>query len=235
MNGYRGFTLIEMLIALVLTALVLTLVFGSLRLTARGWDAADHQQIRIAEQYQVQQLLRRVIGAARNERIRDIDSVLQTAFRGEPDQLVFVAPADTESGNSQLLWYRLRVAEGDNEHPASLVLDTRTFKSAEIVDWTFLFDEEPEVEWDEALPAPIQTHRLLTLYMPELSFNYMAARPGELAEVSDRWVESGDLPLRVDLWLSSTEESNPNRLVPSWQALSFSLRENTYAVRTLGL
>ncbi|MBR9883622.1 MAG: prepilin-type N-terminal cleavage/methylation domain-containing protein [Oceanospirillales bacterium] len=234
MNRCRGFTLIEMMIALLLTALVMTLIFGSLRLTSRGWDAADQQQERISRQYQVQQLLRRLIGQARDERIRDIDSVLQVAFRGEPDQLVFVAPAHAESGSSDLLWYRLRVEESDEPDDTALVLDTRAFRSAEIVDWTLLFDEEPQVGPEESAPAPRVSHRLLSLNEPQLRFQYMHVRPGELAEVSDSWIQNGELPLRVDLMLQSDRAQPRGELLPLWQELSFSLREYTYAVRTVG-
>ncbi|MBV1787978.1 prepilin-type N-terminal cleavage/methylation domain-containing protein [Marinobacterium sp. D7] len=237
MNRYRqkAFTLMEMLIALLLTGLVMTLIFTSLRLTAKGWDAAERRQTQIAEQYQVQQLLRRLIGQARNERVRDVDSILQSAFRGDSDQLIFVAPARADSQDASLLWYRLRLEPGEDDESAALVLETRAFRSEEIVDWSLLFEEEPEVGLEEPLPAPRQSYRLMALSEPELRFRYMHARPGELAELSESWIESNELPMRVDLMLTSdAEQSDTPVLLPAWQELSFSLKEYAYAVRVLG-
>ena len=60
-KGQRGFTLLELLIAMTLLGLIVTMAFSGLRLGTRAWEAAD---ARDHDVYLVQQMLRTRLGAA---------------------------------------------------------------------------------------------------------------------------------------------------------------------------
>ncbi|TCK08765.1 prepilin-type N-terminal cleavage/methylation domain-containing protein [Marinobacterium mangrovicola] len=234
-----GFTLVELMIALVLTGMIMLLLFGSLRVSSRGWDAAEQRQQQISEQYQLQQFLRRLIGQARGERIRDIDGVIQVTFRGEPDQLVFAAPQFSMSSEGGLLWYRLYLSEATDERPQALMLQTRTFAEQEGVDWLSLFDPDFVTRLDDEDKGiqPPEEHLLRITGDASLSFKYSFFDSDGSEEESDQWLDETRLPTLVELTLEEfdsehEEEQAETPLLSSWQPLSVALQEYNYAVRT---
>ncbi|WP_432695487.1 PulJ/GspJ family protein [Marinobacterium sp. YM272] len=234
-----GFTLVELMIALVLTGMIMMLLFGSLRVSSRGWDAAEQRQQQVSEQYQLQQFLRRLIGQARGERVRDIDSVIQVAFRGESDQLMFVAPRFSQSSEGGLLWYRIFLSEATDERPQALMLQTRTYAEQEGVDWFSLFDTDRVtlLEGEEEEIQPPEEHLLRITGDARLSFQYSFFGNDGSEEESDQWLQEARLPTLVELTLeefdSGYEEEQPEtQLLSSWQPLSVALQEYNYAVRT---
>lgn len=237
-----GFTLIELLIALLLTTLIFGLLFGALRIAARGAETTERRQQQSGEQYQLQQLLRRLIGQARSERVRDGDGVLQVAFRGEREQLIFVAPRYAGNGGQGLLWYRLYLSPATAQRGTALVLQTRIYDGSGSVEWQTLFD--PEVTQNgqgEDLPPPVE-HLLRLTGEARLSFSYSQQEQGRELESSDEWLEQNQLPLLVELSLEEfASDGDKNRddsgreqaaLLPGWQALAVALQEYTQDVRS---
>ncbi|GAA0691489.1 hypothetical protein GCM10009104_18000 [Marinobacterium maritimum] len=241
MNRIRqcGFTLVELLIALVLTGLIMSLLFASLRISSRAWDSADRRQQEVAEQYQLQQLLRRLVGNAQGERIRVVDGGVQVAFRGRRDEVVFVAPRYASSSGSGLLWYRLKLSEATPERPQALVLQTLAFENERTVDWDRLFDPDPGVDDEgELLPEP-EEHVLRLTGDAELSFSYRYFDSDNPGQTLDEWLDQGTLPLTVELSLEQQPESDevPTRradLLSSWEALIIAMQEYSYDIRSDG-
>lgn len=236
----RGFTLVELMVALLLTAMVMALLFGGLRVTSRSWEAADSSQQQISEQYQLQQLLRRLISQAQQLRIRDSQNVLQEAFHGESDQLIFVAPRYIGSSDDTLLWYRLFLSPATADRPQALMVETRPFQEKEPVDWARLFDEQSgETSDGEPMPPPKQ-HLLRLTGDARLSFSYRYNDVGQPVKTESEWIGQTTLPLRVDLSLETRpgwerQPLMPARIAPllsSWQAFTVALQEYNYAVRT---
>src|SRR5436853_188714 len=60
----QGFTLLELLIALSLMALVAGVLFGALQLSARSWDAGEERSDRAGQMRLAQELLRTELGGA---------------------------------------------------------------------------------------------------------------------------------------------------------------------------
>lgn len=233
----RGFTLVELLIGLVLTALVMTLIFGSLRIVSRSWDSVEYRQQQVTEQYQLQQLLRRLLAQAQAERLRDVDNVLQATFRGESEQVIFLAPLQSGNPEAGLSWYRLVLSPATAERPQALVLESRAYSQGESVDWVSLFDPVVTVLEDGTALAPPVEHVLRVTGDARLSFRYLYYEPGELAEISDQWLEQTALPLRVDLFLEEFPElmepdQRPLPLISAWDGFSIALQEYAYAERT---
>ena len=117
-----GFTLLEVMVAMVVLTLIVTSAFGALRLGERSWEAGLE---RTAET----ETLRSVAGVLQ----RQFNQVLPLqwsektektiAFSGSLDRVRFIAPAPQHHGSTGLFEYTL-VAE-DNEDSVSLVLHYR--------------------------------------------------------------------------------------------------------------
>lgn len=234
-----GFTLVELLIALVLTGLIMTLLFAGLRLTSRAWDSADQRQQVVSEQYQLQRLLRRLLGAARSERVRVEARGIRIAFHGEPEQLIFVAPRHAADSGGGLLWYRLRLRADTDSTPAALVLDTLPFDRERTLDWRRLFEPESGVDADgEPWPQP-QQHVLTTTGPARLRFAYRVEEDDGSEAIRDEWIDRGTLPRLVELSLQAEAADDLpaadfRLLQPSWSELAIAIREYSHALRSDG-
>lgn len=238
MNGAsnKGFTLVELLIALVLTGLVMVLLFASLRIGSRSWETVDTRQEQVSEQYQLQQFLRRLVAKAKDEKVRSTGGSVQVAFKGESGELIFVAPSKLGDQSSGLLWYRLYLSEATAEHPKALMLETTKFDQRRGIDWTLLF--EPDVYFDqygEEIEPPKQ-HVLGLTGDAELHFSYHYYDENDLAQESDIWEEESQLPRLIEIGLErheardSTDIEEPG--IAGWSGLNIALAEYNYAVRT---
>jgi len=234
----RGFTLVELLIALVLTGMIMALLFGGLRITSRSWDAVEQRRQQITEQYQLQQLLRRLIGQAQTLRVRDRDSVIQVAFRGEADQLTFVAPRYAGSRGGAELWYRLYLSEATAERPQALMLETRGYSSGEAIDWFLLFDPAARDEMQAEPILPPEQHLLLVTGDARLRFTYHYHVMGAPERIEEQWLEEARLPTMVEINLETLfggegeSDGAGTPLLTSWDGVSIALQEYDYAVRT---
>jgi general secretion pathway protein J len=95
-----GFTLVELLIALALTSVLLTLVFNGLRLGSRTADAIE-ARTRGAQDLHLAALFVR----------RQLEQAQPVAFEGEPQAMRFVAPLPAHFGAGGLHWFSLRVID----------------------------------------------------------------------------------------------------------------------------
>jgi len=110
----RGFTLLELLIALVIVSLVMTAAFGALRLGSRSWESGLERADSVEEMQAFAEFLRRQLAQTVAVAWHD-EAGTRIAFAGESQKLRFVAPAPFDSGRVGLLTYALtidREAEG---------------------------------------------------------------------------------------------------------------------------
>ena len=114
-----GFTLLEVMVAMVVLSLIMTASFGALRLGERSWEAG---QARSTET----ETLRSVSGVLQRQfkQILPLSWTENTektiAFSGSRERLQFIAPAPLHHGATGLFEYLLRVEQ--EEDKASLVL-----------------------------------------------------------------------------------------------------------------
>lgn len=105
-----GFTLLELLVALTLLALVMTLAAGGLRLGARSWTAGVARSA-VAEDFRTGHRLLRDLVAGLRPAVIDRGGRAAYVFAGEAGRLRLVAPLPLSAGvpGDQLIW--LEVAE----------------------------------------------------------------------------------------------------------------------------
>ncbi len=84
-----GFTLLEMLIAMTLLGLVMTMVFGGLRLGTRAWEASDISATNLARLEAVHGFLRRSLAASATVIASDDKGKRLILFDGDGQRLEF--------------------------------------------------------------------------------------------------------------------------------------------------
>ncbi len=103
---HSGFTLLEVLVAVVIMAVIMTTAFGALRLGGRSWEAGvtratDNERFRA-----VAGLMRRQVSQVIPMRWPD-DKKKRIAFDGASDQLRFISPAPQQHRQAGLFEYGL--------------------------------------------------------------------------------------------------------------------------------
>lgn len=111
-DGQDGFTLLELLIGMVLLGLILTLLFGGLRLGARSWDSGEKRADDSAQLRAVQGFMRRELGQVFPLRWKN-EADTQLAFAGTPETLKFVAPLPAQVSGGGLYLLGLELEKGD--------------------------------------------------------------------------------------------------------------------------
>lgn len=166
MRGERGFTLLELLVAMALLALLAATLAGSLRFGARSWDAAAERGRAWSEVAAVQDFLRNTLGRAQPLPPRGGEE-RPPGFEGDMQRLRLVAPLGERFGPPGL--YRLELAARPSATGLSLWLR-----------WQILDDGEGSGAWGDGEwgDGSVQGHggeRLLLDGFERLAFAYRAA------------------------------------------------------------
>ena len=110
-----GFTLVELLVAMVLLGMISVALFGGIRLGARSWAAGHERLEQINEIEAAQGVLRLLLGQARRVALFDAgrrrDAV---SFTGRPDEVYFAAPLPAHRGLGGAHGFALRVSKRAN-------------------------------------------------------------------------------------------------------------------------
>lgn len=109
-----GFTLIELVIALALVALITVLLFSGLRLGSRAWDGVDTVAERNAELRSARGFLDRTLSQARDLVLR-FEAQDHQVFAGDATSLEFVAPLSEYVGIPGLYVLRLGLEGGGQD------------------------------------------------------------------------------------------------------------------------
>jgi general secretion pathway protein J len=192
-----GFTLIELVIALVLMALMASLLFGSLSMAARTWDGGEEKADNVASMRQAQSFLREQIEAELPLRVKKA-AELPLMFAGEHDELRYAASLPPRVQEGGAYFFRLAVAR--NGEKSELVLE-RTIPDPTAT-------QNPE--FTDA------KHSVLADGIAELRISYFG-RDANAADVDapswrDRWDDPQRLPLLVKIDVRPVKG-------PSWPTL----------------
>jgi prepilin-type N-terminal cleavage/methylation domain-containing protein len=107
----HGFTLLEIMIALLLLAIITTTSVSMLFLNLKGWErVAENSDRQLAEQLttaRVEQIIRNIIPMIWQQQNR----VRQIAFSGDAQHVQFIAPAPQQYQPGGLFEYRLTLQE----------------------------------------------------------------------------------------------------------------------------
>jgi general secretion pathway protein J len=183
----QGFTLLELLIALTLMALVAGVLFGSLELSVRGWDAGEAKSGRTAQMRLTGDFLRTEIGLAFPARFRKAQGQ-PMAFNGNESRLRFTGPLVSRVGQGGMFW--LQVALEDN---GRLVLQ-RVVPDPDAVAFPEFGDENKSV-----LAEGIAEIRLSYFGTPSDLTDNQNPNAQQVMAWQNEWVDRRSLPLLVKL------------------------------------
>ena len=179
----RGFTLLELLIAMTLLGLLMLGLFGGLRLGVRVWEASDTRSADRARVEAVQRFVRTYLGQARPLGAADRTGDDTVAFVGRRERLDFAAvlPAHLSVGGFEHA--ALSLAERDDGY--GLVFEHQALQWRD--------DGRAELSrFDEPNTAVLLDN------VVAIEFSYYGARDrGTDAEWTDRWDDKQRLPLLV--------------------------------------
>jgi general secretion pathway protein J len=112
-TSQSGFTLLELLVAMVLLSLLTAALAPCFRLGAHAWDAVDRGSAEAAEVQTAQDFLRRSISEAYPAMFIDQDGRRKLAYAGEADALAMVTPMPAYLGLGGLQIIRIGIEERD--------------------------------------------------------------------------------------------------------------------------
>ncbi|MCS6996717.1 MAG: prepilin-type N-terminal cleavage/methylation domain-containing protein [Casimicrobiaceae bacterium] len=112
----RGFTLVEVVAALVLLALLATVLLGIVGNAERSVTAATLAQERAEQQLRLRELLREHLGGLMPLRWRgELGHPLR--FEGRPNSVTFLAPVLSHIAEGGVMWWRMEIDEENSARP----------------------------------------------------------------------------------------------------------------------
>ena len=103
----RGFTLVELLVALVILAITAVLILDGLRLGTRSWALVDDRADRTEQMRLVQGFIRTQLEQAQAFVSQDEAGEQRISFSGESNALRWVAPFPGYVGQGGMYWFTL--------------------------------------------------------------------------------------------------------------------------------
>jgi len=178
----RGFTLVELTIALLLMAAIAALLYGSLSLAARTWDGGEAKIQQVSDLRTTQTYLRAQIAAQYPQRMWKI-AELPILFSGERDEIRYAAALPSRVAEGGVYYFRLAVVRNGDR---SLLVQERVIPDANAL-------EEPQFRDAE--------RSILAEDISELRIAYFG-RAVDAADTEpptwfDRWDDKQRLPLLV--------------------------------------
>ncbi len=181
----RGFTLIEILVAMTLLGIVMVLLFGGLRVGTRVWESGDESAEELARLEIVQGFIRRHLSQAYPLVVSDSRGERRISFEGKPDTLEFTSPMPAHLGVGG--FHRLVLSVAGDGADKRLVMRRRLFQSG----------------MDDAVEPPDaedETESVLLERISSAAFSYYGAIDADAEpEWRDTWEEARSPPLLVRL------------------------------------
>lgn len=195
----RGFTLLELIIAITLTGLIMLLAFSAMRLAISSWRTVESVDASLEELQVVQGFLRRQLEQARSV-TRTNQTELNTTLKGDAQTVNFIAPMP---GSRLGVWglYRFSLAFVAAESGTNLQL---TYQLA-------LPPANPGQVSDQT-----QT-RILLRDLEAGAFSYYGTPTAkEPATWQDEWTSDASLPQLVRIRLLSRDKADywPDLVIP---------------------
>jgi len=229
-----GFTLVELMIALLLTGMVAMLVFGAFRIATGSWERVIGQQERGHERYLVQSFIRRLLEQAQSMQQRDIDARLLVVMQGDEHQLTFVTEMPTRDGVAKLYWCQFRVEETEALQK-QLIMTTRPYTEGEIIDWQAPFEPTGEGVNAEQIAITEPEERVLLEGVAELELEYLGYDENDQPEWRSEWAGEPVLPNLIRLRALPMDEDGQAGQASTafWPDLIVSPTEYRYVSKTL--
>jgi general secretion pathway protein J len=207
-RGPSGFTLLELLLAMTLLALIAVMLAGGLRLGARVWESGEERAQALARLELVQGFLRRQVSGARPLVMGRLGSQPRYAFEGGRERLRLAVLAPPQLGAGGFYLVTIERAEGQSGVGEGDELR---------LGWQLYHPEMDEVGASDPV-----TERVLLEGVEKVKFSYFGAlRRDPEPRWRERWEDQRALPELVRIEL---EFRDPSRYWPQFVAAPKVLR-----------
>nr|WP_242519054.1 prepilin-type N-terminal cleavage/methylation domain-containing protein [Thiorhodovibrio winogradskyi] len=218
----RGFTLVELLIALFMLSIITLLLFSGLRLGSRAWEGVETFSERVADIRLARVFIERSLRQTRDLSVQ-LDARKWTIFAGETDRLEWVAPLSARASVPGL--YILRLTLQDNESGGKRLMLTRWLLHPDVLNgsgdvpaWEPLlegFGPDSGVDGrDRDLAGGAYGQTLMVPDVGRFKLAYFGVAEGEQSPAwFDQWTDAEGLPMRVQLDLTADDQAWPIALV----------------------
>jgi general secretion pathway protein J len=213
----RGFTLLELMIALVLMSLIMVLLFSGLDLGRRSWQSAVQASERQSNERLAFDYLKRALGKMTNEALESEDGA-EPLFAGSHNSLRWVGPTTSLAGIGGGSLFRLELLGKDEEkvlvlkrwlyHPEVLVEEPQAGR-----DWRKPVDREWQPADQDVAPIRYSEHLLLRgVTRIDLGY-YGSLQRGIPAQWHRQWHGSHKLPRMIRIRLHYRDRVTPPLIV----------------------
>jgi general secretion pathway protein J len=203
-----------MLIALALISLIVTLLFGAIRLGNRSWNSVERHVARSDEMRLVWRFLGTQIGQARLVFQGRAANERRQLFSGRPDALELVAPSPPHMGVGGL--YLMRLHTGQGQEKKRLLMSRWLYHldalgGAEgVPGWRPLYDGGGDPPAGEEETRSLYTQTVLVDRLESMTISYFGVRGGgREPEWDDVWEDKRKLPLLVKIQIKDADGSWP--------------------------
>lgn len=174
----RGFTLLELTIALLLLALMAAVMVGSVSLSARSWDGGEAKATEVAEMRQTQEFLRGQFSAQYPQRIKKAVE-LPLMFAGDRDEIRYAAALPPRVIEGGVYFFRLALASAGTAN--DLILERVI----------------PPPDAAELPSFDASDRSVLAKGIAELRIGYFGRDPNAQAAAEPTWRDRWDDPQRL--------------------------------------
>jgi general secretion pathway protein J len=176
-HSQQGFTLIELTVALVLVALIGSVLYGSLSLAGDSWNRGEAKTQRVAEMRSAEDFLRRTLTSQHPLRFQKVVEK-PLYFLGLSDSLSYVAALPARAGGG--MYYFKLAAVGDGANGRLLLSRVVPDYNAQALP---SFDNAPSTVLADGVGS--------------VRFGYFGRDPGSADTVSPTWRDRWDDPQRL--------------------------------------
>jgi general secretion pathway protein J len=200
MKRQAGFTLIEIVVAMVLLAIMLVLLYSALNFSLRSWDAGDAAGRRVADRRLGEGFLRREVSELFPMRWKTPTMPsLKFAFEGERDRVRFVSsrPAGLAQGGLSLVGIEVQ-AEPAPSRRKDLVMRRAM----------------PDDEQTSFAPLDAAKPTLLIEGVDSITFDYFGAENDfTQPQWTDSWKWPGRIPEMIRLHIQAEDGPQPEMVM----------------------
>ena len=173
----RGFTLLELLVAISIFSLLSVMMYGGLSFGVRAWERVGEADARQSDVQLIQSLLRRAFSQVQPLEVGGPRRRLRLAFEGRRDGVFFVGPIPAYVGPGGHYLIGLEV-EGSG---AARALTLR---------WEIFREERPDLDFTDAAEREVLLHGVRDLRLRYFGAEDEALSPQWRAE----WINNETLP-----------------------------------------
>ncbi len=186
-QGVKGFTLLEVLLAMTLLSIMVVLLFSSLRIAAESWNKGEQKIAQVNEKAVVYQFFKQHFLAIKPLWNDFSDDQREFSFQGDSKQMQFVSVLPESAERQGLQLFQLQYIERET---GVLKVNIQPFYPP--------IDDQP---WgtDEVI---------LLKHIEDFELNYFVRERGELdGEWRQSWLEKQSLPLLIKVKIKLEDDS----------------------------